>query len=294
MPQLDELAAFAAVVREKSFTRAAAKAGVSQSALSQTVRTLERRLDLRLLNRTTRSVSTTEAGERLYRTLAPRLADIEAELESLREMRGKPSGTVRITGTEHAVRSLVWPRLMKWLPSFPDIRVEVISENRFVDIVAEKFDIGVRLGEDVAKDMIAVRMGPDMRMVVLGSPTYFSSHPKPVKPQDLTSHDCIGMRLPTHANLMTWDFQRRGRRMSVHVAGRLTFSNSDLIVSAAATGYGLCWVPENMAQEHIAKGRLERVLADWTVTYPGYHLYYATPRASPALTLVVNALRFLS
>ncbi len=291
MPRFDELAAFAAVVRAKSFTRAAAQLGVSQSALSQTVRTLERRLDLKLLNRTTRSVSPTEAGERLYETVAPRFSDIEAELAVLGELRGKAAGTVRISATEHAVRSLVWPRLEPWLPDYPDIRVEMSSDNRFIDIVADRFDIGVRLGGDVAKDMIAVRMAPDMRMVVVGSPDYFVSRSKPSTPQELTEHDCIGMRLPTHGGLMTWDFQRRGRRVSVHVSGRLVFSNGDLIVRAALAGYGLGWVPEDMAAEHIAAGGLVRILSEWAMTYPGYHLYYASRRASPALTLVVEALR---
>jgi DNA-binding transcriptional LysR family regulator len=291
MPRFDDLAAFAAVVRAKSFTRAAAQLGVSQSALSQTVRALERRLDLKLLNRTTRSVSPTEAGERLYDTVAPRFSDIEAELAVLGELRGKAAGTVRISATEHAVRSLVWPRLEAWLPRYPDIRVEMSSDNRFIDIVADRFDIGVRLGADVAKDMIAVRMAPDMRMVVVASPTCFSSRSKPSTPQELTEHDCIGMRLPTHGGLMTWDFRRRGRSVSVHVSGRLVFSNGDLIVRAVLAGYGLAWVPEDMVADHIAAGRLVHIVPDWTVTYPGYHLYYATRRASPALTLVVEALR---
>ena len=291
MARFDDLAAFAAVVRAKSFTKAAAQMGVSQSALSQTVRTLERRLDLKLLNRTTRSVSPTEAGERLYQTVAPRFSDIESELAVLSELRGKAAGTVRISATEHAVRSLVWPRLRRWLPDYPDIRIEMSSDNRFIDIVADRFDIGVRLGGDVARDMIAVRIAPDMQMVVVGSPDYFATRAKPTTPQDLTGHECIGMRLPTHGGLMTWDFKRRGRSMSVHVAGQLVFSNGDLIVSAALSGYGLAWAPEDMAAEHIAAGRLIRVLADWSVTYPGYHLYYASRRASPALTLVVQALR---
>ncbi len=291
MARFDDLASFAAVVRARSFTRAAAQLGVSQSALSQTVRTLERRLDLKLLNRTTRSVSPTEAGERLYQTVASRFSDIEAELAVLGELKGKAAGTVRISATEHAVRSLVWPRLEAWLAQYPDIRVEMSSDNRFIDIVADRFDIGVRLGADVAKDMIAVRMAPDMRMVVIGSPTYFSSRSRPSTPQALTAHDCIGMRLPTHGGLMTWDFRRRGRSVSVHVSGRLVFSNGDLIVRAALAGHGLGWVPEDMVVDHIAAGRLVQVLADWAVTYPGYHLYYATRRASPALTLVVEALR---
>ncbi|MFI4932157.1 MAG: LysR family transcriptional regulator [Burkholderiales bacterium] len=291
MPRFDDLAAFAAVVRAKSFTRAAAQIGVSQSALSQTVRALEHRLDLKLLHRTTRSVAPTEAGERLYRTVGPRLADIEAELAVLGELRGKPAGTVRITATEHAVRSLVWPRLQQWLPRYPDIKIEVSSDNRFVDIVAERFDIGVRLGADVAKDMIAVRMAPDMRIAVVGSPAYFAHRPRPRKPQDLTEHDCIGLRLPTHGGLLHWEFKRRGRAVNVHATGRLVFNTNDLIVGAALGGLGLAWLPDDLVDKHVAAGRLVSVLGDWAATYPGYHLYYASRHTSPALPLVVDALR---
>ena len=291
MTRFDDLAAFAAVVREGSFTRAAAQLGVSQPALSQTVRALERRLDLKLLNRTTRSVSPTEAGERLYQTVGPRLADIEAELAVLGELRGKPAGTVRITATEHAVHTLVWPRLLPWLPRYPDIRVEISSDNRFTDIVAERFDIGVRLGADVAKDMIAVRMAPDMRMAVVGSPDYFARHPRPSAPQDLTDHDCIGLRLPSHGGLLKWEFARRAKTISAHVSGRLAFNSSDLIIAAALAGHGLAWVPVDTVDGHIAAGRLLSVLDDWAATFPGYHLYYASRRASPALVLVVDALR---
>lgn len=291
MAHFDDLAAFAAVVREKSFTRAAAQLGVSQSAISQTVRALERRLDLRLLNRTTRSVSPTEAGERLYETVAPRFSDIEAELAVLGELRGKAAGTVRISASEHAVRGLVWPRLEKWLRDWPDIRVEISGNNRFIDIVADRYDIGVRLGGDVAKDMIAVRMAPDLRLLVVGSPAYFATRARPTTPQQLTAHDCIGMRLPTHGGLMPWEFRRRGRSVNVHVSGRLVFSAGDMVLSAALAGYGLAWVPEDLAAPHIAAGRLVQSLADWTIAWPGYHLYYATRRASPAVALVVKALR---
>jgi DNA-binding transcriptional LysR family regulator len=292
MAKFDDLSAFAAVVRAGSFTRAAAQLGVTQSALSQTVRALERRLDLKLLNRTTRSVSPTEAGERLYQTVGPRFADIEAELAVLREMRGKPAGSVRITATEHAVRTLVWPRLEAWLPKYPDISIEISSDNRFTDIVADRFDIGVRLGGDVAKDMIAVRMAPDMRMAVVASPAYFAHHPRPTTPQDLTAHDCVSLRLPTHSGLMSWEFKRRGRSVNAHVTGRLVFNGSDLMVAAALTGHGLIWVPDDIVREHVAAGRLITVLDEWAMTYPGYHLYYASRRASPALTLVVEALRY--
>jgi DNA-binding transcriptional LysR family regulator len=291
MVRFDDLAAFAAVVRVGSFTRAAAQMGMTQSALSQTVRSLERRLDLKLLNRTTRSVSPTEAGERLYRTVGPRFADIESELAVLGELRGKPAGTVRITATEHAARTLVWPRLLPWLPKYPDIKVEISSDNRFIDIVSERFDIGVRLGGDVAKDMIAVRIAPDMRLVVVGSPSYFARHALPRTPQDLTEHDCIGLRLPSHGGLLPWEFKRRGKSVNAHVAGRLVFSSSDMVVAAALSGHGLAWVPDDVAREPIASGRLVSVLDDWAQTFPGYHAYYATRSASPALGLVVEALR---
>lgn len=291
MGRFDDLAAFAAVVREGSFTRAAAKLGVTQSALSQTVRTLEKRLDLKLLNRTTRSVAPTEAGETLYRTVEPRLGDIEAELATLGEMRGKPVGTVRITATEHAVRTLVWPRLLPWLAKYPEIKLEISSDNRFADIVGERFDIGIRLGDDVAKNMIAVRVAPDMRIVVVGSPTYFARHPQPATPQDLGEHDCIGLRLPTYGGLLPWEFRQGKRAVNVHVKGRLVFNQNQLVVEAALAGHGLAWLPQDLVDEHIEAGRLVTTLNRWTITYPGYHLYYATRRASQALMLVVEALR---
>jgi DNA-binding transcriptional LysR family regulator len=292
MAKYDDLAAFAAVVRVGSFTRAAAQLGITQSALSQTVRGLERRLDLKLLNRTTRSLSPTEAGERLFQAVGPRFADIEAELSVLGELRGRPAGSVRITATEHAARTLIWPKLEAWLPQYPDINIEISSDNRFTDIVADRFDIGVRLGGDIAKDMIAVRMAPDMRMAVAGSPAYLTRRGRPVTPHDLTEHDCIRQRLPTHGGLMNWEFKRRGRTVNAHITGRLVFNGSDLIVAAALTGYGLIWVPEDIVAEHVAAGRLTKVLEDWAITYPGYHLYYASRRASPALALVVEALRY--
>jgi DNA-binding transcriptional LysR family regulator len=291
MGRFDDLAAFAAVVREGSFTRAAAKLGVTQSALSQTVRTLEKRLDLKLLNRTTRSVAPTEAGETLYRTVEPRLGDIEAELATLGEMRGKPVGTVRITATEHAVRTLVWPRLLPWLAKYPEIKLEISSDNRFADIVGERFDIGIRLGDDVAKNMIAVRVAPDMRIVVVGSPAYFARHPQPSAPQDLGEHDCIGLRLPTYGGLLPWEFKLGKRAVNVHVKGRLVFNQNQLVVEAALAGHGLAWLPQDLVDEHVEAGRLVTTLNRWTLTYPGYHLYYATRRASQALMLVVEALR---
>jgi DNA-binding transcriptional LysR family regulator len=291
MPKFDDLAAFAAVVRERSFTRAAAQLGVSQPALSQTIRGLERRLDLKLLNRTTRSVAPTEAGERLYQAVGTRLADIKAELVELVEMRGKPAGTVRITATDHAVQSLIWPKLLPWLPKYPGIRIEISSDNRFTDIIAERFDIGVRLGPDVAKDMIAVRIAPDMRMAVVASPSYFARNARPRSPKDIAEHDCIGFRLPTHGGLLTWDFRRRGKSVHVHISGRLVFNTSELIIDAATAGLGLAWLPDDLVADKIASGRLIRVLDDWAETFPGYCLYYASRRASPALALVVDALR---
>jgi DNA-binding transcriptional LysR family regulator len=291
MARFDDLAGFAAVVRAKSFTRAAAQLGVTQSALSQTVRSLERRIDLKLLNRTTRSVSPTEAGERLYRTVGPRFADIEAELAILGEMRGKPAGAVRITATEHSLRALIWPRLEPWLPLYPDIKVEISGENRFTDIVAERFDIGVRLGGDVAKDMIAVRIAPDMRMAVVGSPGYFSRHSRPLTPQDLTRYDCIGLRLASHGGLLKWEFARRRKSLNAHVSGRLIFNSSELIVAAALSGLGLAWLPLDVVEAHIAAGRLITALDDWTTSFAGYHAYYASRRASPAVMLVVEALK---
>ena len=291
MARYDDLAAFAAVVRAGSFTRAAAQLGMTQSGLSQAVRGLEKRLDLKLLNRTTRSIATTEAGEQLYRTVEGRLADIDAELALLAEKRGKPAGTIRITATEHAVRSLIWPRLLPWLPKYPDIHVEISSDNRFTDIVAERFDIGVRLGGDVARDMIAVRIAPDMRMVVVGSPAYLASRSTPRTLQDLEGHDCIALRLPTHGGLLQWEFAQRGKTVVSRPIGRLIFNTTELMLDAASAGHGLAWVPRDLAQRYLDDGSLVDILEDIAITYPGYHVYYATRRASPALTLVVEALR---
>ncbi|MGK3119699.1 LysR family transcriptional regulator [Pseudomonas corrugata] len=291
MARFDELAAFATVVRERSFTRAAAQMGVSQSALSQTIRALETRLELKLLNRTTRSLSPTEAGERLYQTVAPRFADIEAELAVLGDLRGKAVGTVRISATESVVQTLVWPRLQPWLPSHPDIKVEISSDNRFIDIVAERFDIGVRLGNDVAKDMIAVRMAPDLRMAVAASPEYLARRGEPRTPQDLTEHDCIALRLPTHGGLLAWEFKRRGKTINVHPAGQLIVNTTDLAVRAALAGQGLVWASVNFINKHLASGELVTVLDGWAIVYPGHHLYYASRSASPALMLVVKALK---
>jgi len=290
---LNDLLAFVSVARERSFTKAAAKLGVSQSALSHTIRGLEERIGIRLLARTTRSVSPTEAGERLLRTAAPRFAEIEAEVSALGELRDKPAGNFRITAGEHAASTILWPALARVLPEHRDIHVEVIVDYGLTDIVAERFDAGVRLGEQVAKDMIAVRIGPDMRMAVVGSPAYFDRRKRPQTPRDLTGHDCINLRLPTYGGLYAWEFEKNGRELHVHVEGQLVFNNIALRMSAALAGLGLAYLPEDQVQAHIAAARLVRVLADWCPAFPGYHLYYPSRRqSSPAFASVVDALRY--
>ncbi len=289
---LDDLVAFVAVGRERSFTKAAAKLGVSQSALSHTIRELEARLGVRLLTRTTRSVSPTEAGERLLHTLGPRFEEIEAELAAVSELREKPAGTIRLTATDHAADTLLWPKLTKFLARYPDIKVEIIIDYGLTDIVAQRFDAGVRAGEQVAKDMIAVRIGPDMRAAVVGAPSYFRKRPQPKRPQDLIGHTCINLRLPTHGGLYAWEFEKGGRELKVRVEGQLTFNGTFQMLNAALSGYGLAYVPEDLAQPHLAKGRLKRVLEDWCAPYSGYHLYYPSRRqSSAAFTLLVDALR---
>jgi DNA-binding transcriptional LysR family regulator len=280
-------------LRDRSFTRAAAKLGVSQSALSHTIRRLEARLGLRLLARTTRSVAPTEAGERLLGALGPRFDEIEAELAGLSELRDKPAGTVRITSGEHAAEAILWPALAKLLPRYPDIKVELNIDYGLTDIVAERYDAGVRLGEQVAKDMIAVRIGPDFRMAVVGAPSYFARRPKPKHPQDLTAHDCINIRLPTYGSIYAWEFEKRGRSLKVRVEGQLVFNNIALRVNAALAGLGLAYLSEDQVREHVAEGRLVRVLGDWCPPFSGYHLYYPSRRqAAPAFALLVEALRY--
>ncbi|MCC6136722.1 MAG: LysR family transcriptional regulator [Candidatus Contendobacter sp.] len=289
----NDLLAFVLVAREGSFTRAAAQLGVSQSALSHTIRGLESRLGLRLLTRTTRSVSPTEAGERLLQTVGPRLDEIEEEVSALSELRDKPAGTIRITTAEHAAHSVLWPKLAKFLPNYPDIKVEINVDYTMTDIVAQRFDAGVRLGDQVAKDMIAVRIGPDLRIAVVGSPAYFAQRPPPETPKDLTAHNCINLRLPTHGQLLLWDFEKIGQALNVRTEGQLVFNSSSAILRAALEGFGLAFVPEDMAEPHLGKGCLMRVLEDWCQPYPGYHLYYPSRRqSSPAFRLVVEALRY--
>src|SRR5271170_861070 len=290
--RLDDLLAFVAVGRERSFTKAAAKLGVSQSALSHTIRELEARLDVRLLTRTTRSVSPTQAGERLLHTLTPRFEEIEAELAALSELREKPAGTIRITATEYALDTILWPKLAKFLRQYPDIKVEVFIDNGLTDIVAQRFDAGVRAGEQVAKDMIAVRVGPDLRMAVVAAPAYFRKHSEPKKPQDLIGHDCVNLRLLTHGGLYAWEFEKGARELKVRVEGQLVFNGTAQMLNAALAGFGFAYVPEELAQPYLAKGRLKRVLEDWCPPYAGYHLYYPSRRqSSAAFSLLVDALR---
>ena len=289
----NDLLAFLAVARERSFTRAAAKLGVSQSALSHTIRGLEERLGVRLLTRTTRSVSPTEAGERLLHTVGPRLEEIEAELEALGELREKPAGTIRITATEHAADAILLPKIAKLLREYSDIKVEIVIDYGLTDIVAQRFDAGVRSGEQVAKDMIAVRIAPDMRLAVVGSPSYFKDRSEPKKPQDLIGHNCINLRLPTHGGLYAWEFEKGGRELKVRVEGQLIFNGTAQIVNAALAGLGLGYLPEGTVQPYLARGRLKRVLADWCPSYPGYHLWYPSRRqSSAAFALLVDALRY--
>ncbi len=295
MPQenFNDLAAFVTVAREQSFTRAAVKLGVSQSALSQTVRGLEERLGLRLLTRTTRRVSPTAAGERLLQTAGPRFDEIQSELSALSDMRDKPAGTVRITAGEHAAISVLAPALDKILPNYPDINVEITVDYGLTDIVAERYDAGVRLGEQLAKDMIAVKIAPEMRMAVVGAPSYFRQNPWPEAPEDLTAHNCIQIRMPTYGNILFWEFEKDGHELKVRVEGQLVFNNIAMRLDAAKRGLGLAYMPEDIVAEDIAKGTLIRVLEDWCAPFSGYHLYYPNRRhASPAFALVVDALRY--
>lgn len=291
--EVGDLTAFLAVAEERSFTRAAARLGTSQSSLSQTVRRLEASLGVRLLTRTTRSVAVTEAGERLIETLRPAFDEIDAKLTALSELREKPAGTIRITTGQHAAEAILWPAAARLLRDYPDLKVELSIDATLTDIVAQRYDAGVRLGEQVAKDMIAVRIGPDMRMAVVGAPSYFAAHPAPKTPHDLTRHTCINIRLPTLGGLYPWEFGRDGRDLNVRVDGRVAFNETPMVLRAATEGFGLAWVLEEQAAHLIAEGRLVRVLADWCPPFPGYHLYYPSRRQlSPALAVLVEALRY--
>jgi DNA-binding transcriptional LysR family regulator len=290
---INDIYAFLAVARERSFTRAAAQLGISQSALSHAMRALETRLGVRLLTRTTRSVAPTEAGDRLLRSLGPKFEEIQSELAALNELRDKPGGTIRITAGQHAAETVLWPRIARLLPKYPDLKVEITVDYAFTDIVAERYDAGVRLGEQVAKDMIAVRIAPDMRMTVVAAPSYLAKVSLPRKPQDLLAHQCINLRMPTHGNIYAWEFEKGAKELKVRVDRQLVFNRLSQILEAALAGFGFGYVPEGAALPHVAKGKLVRVLEDWCAPFPGYHLYYPSRRQlSPAFALVVEALRY--
>ncbi|QZC93619.1 LysR family transcriptional regulator [Pseudomonas sp. ERGC3:05] len=289
----NDLLAFLAVARERSFTKAAAKLGVSQSALSHTIRALEARLGLRLLTRTTRSVSPTEAGQHLIDTVGPHFDEIQIGLEGLSNLRDTPSGTIRINAMDHALEHIFWPVLKPFLAQYPDIAIEVCCDYGFVDIAAQGFDAGVRLGEDVAEGMIATRIGPDMRMLVVGSPRYFADHPLPTTPRDLTAHACNNLRLPTNGGLYAWEFKKAGENLNVRVSGQVTFNGVYQLLKAAVDGFGLSYIPQDIVAPYLADGRLIAVLDDWCAPFAGFHLYYPSRRqASPAFALLVEALRY--
>lgn len=289
----NDLISFLVVARERSFTKAAAKLGVSQSALSHAIRSLEERLELRLLTRTTRSVAPTEAGEKMLASLGPRFAEIESELEALSEMRERPAGNIRITAGEHAVDSILWPVLKKFLADYRDINIEIILDNALTDIVAGRFDAGIRLGEQVAKDMVALRIGPEMSMAVVGSPAYFDKQGIPATPQELQTHRCINMRLPTMGGIYAWEFGKDGRELKVRVDGQLTFNSLRQRIDAAVHGFGLAYVPEDSVASEIASGKLIRVLQEWCEPFPGYYLYYPSRKQhTTAFALLLDALRY--
>jgi DNA-binding transcriptional LysR family regulator len=290
---INDLMAFLTIARERSFTRAAAQLGVSQPALSRTIRSLEARLGVRLLTRNTRSVAPTEAGERLLLTIGPHFDGIEAGLADLTALRGKPTGSLRITSVEHASDIILAPALTRLLPSYPDIRVEIINDYGLTDIIANRFDAGVRLGEQVAKDMIALRIGPDFSMAVVGAPSYFEQRQRPRVPQDLANHVCIGLRLPTSGGLYSWQFAMGGREVKVRVEGQLVFNTITMALNMASAGLGLAYLPEDVVKTHLAEGRLVQVLSDWCPPMSGYHLYYPSRRQpTPAFTLLIEALRY--
>ncbi|KAA0980526.1 LysR family transcriptional regulator [Pseudomonas sp. ANT_H12B] len=289
----NDLLAFLAVARARSFTKAAAKLGVSQSALSHTIRALEARLGLRLLTRTTRSVSPTEAGQHLLETVGPHFEEIEIELAALSNLRDTPAGKIRINAMDHALEYILWPVLKPFLAQYPDISVEVCCDYSFVDIAAQGFDAGVRLGENVAQGMIATRIGPDMRMAVVGSPAYFADRSVPETPRDLTDHQCNNLRLPTNGGLYAWEFKKGEESLKARVSGQVTFNGVYQLLTAALEGFGLSYLPDDLVAPHIAAGRLVQVLEDWCAPFAGFHLYYPSRRqASPAFALLLEALRY--
>jgi DNA-binding transcriptional LysR family regulator len=289
---LNDMLWFLAVAEERSFTKAAAKLGTSQPTLSHTIKQLEARLGMRLLTRTTRSVSPTEAGERLLKSLAPRIEELESDVEALMATRDKPSGTVRITMSDHAFESVVWPKLRAMASDYPDVKVEVSIDNGFRNIVEERFDAGVRLGESLDKDMIAVRIGPDWRLVAVAAPDYFAKHSEPHHPQDLVGHNCINHRQSRSGGLYAWEFSKDGRDLRVRVDGQFTFSTSYAMVEAAVAGLGLAYVPESIVQQEIADGSLIQALDDWSPFFSGYYLYYPSRRQNAsAFSVLVDVLR---
>ncbi|WP_448664751.1 LysR family transcriptional regulator [Sphingomonas sp. CJ20] len=290
---LGDLAAFLTVARERSFTRAAAKLGVTPSALSHSMRALEERLGLRLLNRTTRSVTPTDAGEQLLETLGPSFDAIDAQVAGLGALRDRPAGAVRITADEHSMRAVVWPALRRFLPAHPEIRVEVVTDYTLTDIVAERFDAGVRFGEIVAKDMVAVPIGPDERMLAVASPAYFAARGRPRTLEELTGHACLNLRLPTYGGLYAWEFEQEGRARRVRVEGQLTFSSIFPILEAARDGFGIGYLPQTLVQSSLESGTLEAVLTEWSPPFPGYHLYYPSRRQpTAAFAALVEGLRY--
>jgi DNA-binding transcriptional LysR family regulator len=289
---ISDLLVFVAVANERSFTRAAAQLGVSQSAMSHAIRELEERLGVRLLTRTTRNVSPTPAGERLLRTISPRLQEIETGLLTVTELRDKPAGTIRITAEDTGATTILWPKLRRILPDYPDINVEIVIDYGLTDIVADRFDAGVRVGEQVSNGMIAVKIGPDMRMVVVGTPAYLAQAPAISTPQDLTNHSCVNLRLPTHGGLYAWEFEKDGREIKVRVQGQMTFNGIHYVLQAALDGFGLAYVPEELAKPHVEAGTLVTVLDEWLPPFSGYHLFYPNRRQnSAAFAVVLDALR---
>ncbi|GGP24414.1 LysR family transcriptional regulator [Silvimonas amylolytica] len=288
-----DLLAFLAVAKARSFTRAAAQLGVSQSALSHTIRNLETRLGLRLLTRTTRSVAPTEAGEHLLRTIGPRFEDIDLELATLSNLRDQPAGTIRITATDYVARTLLWPRLAPLLVKYPDLKLEIINDYGLSDIVAERYDIGIRLGDQVARDMIAVRISPDVRMTVVAAPGYLARHEAPDTPQALIEHNCINLRLPTHGGIYAWELEKEEHTLQVRVEGQATFNGTYQMLDAALSGIGLAYLPEDLVKPHVEAGNLQWVLPSWHPVFPGHHAYYQGRRQfSRALSLVIETLKY--
>jgi DNA-binding transcriptional LysR family regulator len=288
----NDLLWFLAVARERSFTKAAAKLGIAQSTLSHTIKRLESQMGIRLLMRTTRNVGLTEAGERLRQSLAPRIAEIEADIADLMAFRDKPSGHIRITLSDHALESVVWPKLQPVLKNYPDIKLELSLDSGLRNIVKEGFDAGIRLGESIERDMVAVRIGPDWRLVAVASPSYLAEHPAPAHPHDLIRHNCINMRHETAGGLYAWEFAKGRQELRIRVDGQLTFNNSYAMIDAVLNGYGIAYVPENLVERHIASGALVLLLDNWSPPFEGYYIYYPSRRQnSPAFKVIVDTLR---